>query len=266
MKRYLVLILALMLTFAFVSCDSNELEPATTEAQTTEAPTEAPTDAPTEAPTEDDVTVPEATEEATTEWQEPEDVPYEPVVNPVMKTNEGKELEGYHANGEFNFEEGDALSVSENNMFIVTNDRMASGKITATFSAPDQHNNDNGIIFGMTNDVYEQYYFWEDGPTYYFLFVSDDATLYLAKVSYNGQPWTELQITAPIPNYKHGDVITISVEFDGEGAIDCYANGEWLINYYDYNWVYGSRYGIRCEVPGVCYTDVLADHSFVYEW
>ena len=105
-----------------------------------------------------------------------------------------------------------------------------------------------------------------DGPTYYFLFVSDDATLYLAKVSDNGNPWTELHITAPIPNYKHGDTVTISVEFDGEGFIDCYVNEEWLISYYDEAWTGGGLYGIRCEVPDVCYTDVIVDHDWVPEY
>ena len=82
-------------------------------------------------------------------------------------------------------------------------------------------------------------------------------TLYLAKASFNGQAWTELSITnAPIPGYNHGDQITISVEFDGEGCIDCYANGEWLISHYDWDFIEeGVRYGIRCEVPGVSYTD-----------
>ena len=118
----------------------------------------------------------------------------------------------------------------------------------------------------MTEDDYRQYYFWEDGPTYYFLFVSDDANLYLAKASDNGHPWTELHISSPIPNYKHGDTITISVEFDGEGFIDCYANEEWLISYYDDAWTGGGIYGIRCEVPEVCYTDVIVDHDWVPEW
>ena len=70
----------------------------------------------------------------------------------------------------------------------------------------------------------------------------------------------------PIPNYKHGDTVTISVEFDGEGFIDCYANEEWLISYYDDNWTGGQRYGIRCEVPDVCYTSVIVDHEWEAEW
>jgi hypothetical protein len=279
MKRILALLLALlMVTLVAVSCDTKDPTPETTDAVTTaepetEAPTEAPTEEPTEAPTEEpteapteegDVTVPPA-EETSEEWTEPEDVPYTAIDIPIISGVKDKTPHGYNAAGEFSFEYGDAVSVTDNNMFIVTNDRLPKGKITATFQAPDQHNNDNGIVFGMIDDEYEQYYFWEDGPTYYFLFVSDDATLYLAKVSDNGAPWTELQIV-PIPNYKHGDTVTISVEFDGEGFIDCYANEEWLISYYDDNWSGGARYGIRCEVPDVCYTNVIADHDWVPEW
>ena len=207
-----------------------------------------------------------ASESTTEEETEPEDVPYEVLQSPVITTADKKEIRGYNASGEFIFTGGDAQSTTGNNMFIVTNDRLPKGKITATFSAPEQHNNDNGIIFGMVEDTEKQYFFWEDGPTYYFLFVSDDATLYLAKVSYNGNPWTELQITAPIPYYAHGDVITISVEFDGEGFIDCYANGEWLISYYDEDWSGGDRYGIRCEVPEVCYNEVIVDYEYDPEW
>lgn len=280
MKRFFLLLLALaLITVAAASCDSKDPAPETTDEVTTaapetEAPTEVPTEAPTEtpteapeteAPTEEDVTVPPADEETTEEWTEPEDAPYTVIDIPVISGVKDKVLHGYNASGEFSFDYGDALSVSDNNMFIVTNDRLPKGKLTATFAAPDQHNNDNGIVFGMMEDEYEQYYFWEDGPTYYFLFVSDDANLYLAKASDNGQPWTELQIV-PIPNYKHGDTVTISVEFDGEGFIDCYANEEWLISYYDDNWTGGGRYGIRCEVPDVCYTNVVVDHDWEGEW
>ena len=278
MKRTLILMLVTLLALSLVACDKGTTDTDTTAATeeiTTAAPTEAPTEEDTteepaedttEAPTEEEVTLPPEEEVTTDAWSEPEDAPYDRLLNPVISSKNTNEIYGYNASGEFSFDEGDALSTTENNMFIVTNDRMAKGKITATFSAPEQNINDNGIIFGMTEDTDEQYFFWEDGPTYYFLFVSDDCTLYLAKVSYNGQPWTEIKVTAPIPNYKHGDVITISVEFDGEGFIDCYANDELLIMEFDDAWSGGSRYGIRCEVPGVVYTDVIADHEWVPEW
>ena len=271
MKRILVFLLALVMATAFVCCDSNAPETTTTEADaTTQAPetTEEPTtEAPAQTENEEDITIPGTTEEPTEAWTDPEDVPYEPVEIPVIEPSNGKILEGYHASGAFDLENACALSTSNNNMFIVTNDRMASGKITATFEAPAQYNNDNGIIFGMQEDYNEQYYFWEDGPIYYFLFVSDDANLYLAKVAYDGNAWTELQVTnAHIPDYEHGDMITISVEFDGEGSIDCYANGECLIFYWDDDWSGGSRYGIRCEVPGVLYSEVVADHTWVPDW
>ena len=278
MKRTLILMLVTLIALSLVACDMGTTDTDTTAATeeiTTAAPTEAPTEEDTteepaedttEAPTEEEVTLPPEEEVTTDAWSEPEDAPYDRLLNPVISSKNTNEIYGYNASGEFSFDEGDALSTTENNMFIVTNDRMAKGKITATFSAPEQNINDNGIIFGMTEDTDEQYFFWEDGPTYYFLFVSDDCTLYLAKVSFNGQAWTELKVTAPIANYKHGDVITISVEFDGEGFIDCYANDEWLISVYDDAWSGGSRYGIRCEVPGVVYTDVIADHEWVPEW
>ncbi len=285
MKRILFLLLALVvITAVAVSCDPKDpatettgnvttAEPAT-EAPTDETPTEAPTDEQTtEAPTDDEeATLPsesegdgeDATEE---EWTEPEDVPYDAIDAPIVNTGTDKVVHGYNANGEFSFEYGDALSNSNNNMFIVTNDRLPHGKITATFTAPEQYQNDNGIVFGMVDDEYEQYYFWEDGPTYYFLFVSDDCNLYLAKVGYNGLAWTVLYITqTPIPNYKHGDTITISVEFDGEGFIDCYANDEMLITRFDIDWTGGARYGLRCEVPGVIYSDFIVDHEWTPEY
>ena len=316
MKRFMILLMAVVLSAALTACNNDNADTDTTVAPeataeattvaTTEATTEAPTEeSTTEAPaaeatteepavevtteaateevvtdtsteeataedateidTEEEITLPPA-EETTEEETEPEDVPYEVLQSPVITTADKKEIRGYNASGEFIFTGGDAQSTTGNNMFIVTNDRLPKGKITATFSAPEQHNNDNGIIFGMVEDTEKQYFFWEDGPTYYFLFVSDDATLYLAKVSYNGNPWTELQITAPIPYYAHGDVITISVEFDGEGFIDCYANGEWLISYYDEDWSGGDRYGIRCEVPEVCYNEVIVDYEYDPEW
>lgn len=291
MKRFWILGLATMLLLAFTACDKGSpntdtsadvevttqtladdvtTEEVTTEALTEEATTEVTTEAvtaeaTTEALTEEEITLPPA-EETTEEETEPEDVPYEAVENPAITPTTEKKILGYNASGEFSFAEGGALSTTENNMFIVTNDRLAKGEITATFMAPEQYVNDNGIIFGMADDTEEQYFFWEDGPTYYFLFVSDDATLYLAKVSDDGRPWTELQITGPIPNYSHGDVITISVEFDGEGFIDCYANGEWMISYYDDNWSGGDRYGIRCEVPGVYYNEVIVDYEYDPDW
>jgi hypothetical protein len=248
MKRFLVLMMAIVMTATFVCCDSN----------TPEASTNAP-EITTEEVTTEDITIPVQTTETETET---EDLPYDAVDIPVIDALNDKALHGYHVSGEFELTDAHALSKGDNNMFIVTNDKMTSGKITATFKAPAQQNNDNGIVFGMTEDFNDQYYLWEDGPTYYFLFVSDGGTLYLAKVAYGGNPWTELQVTAPIENYKHGDEVTMSVEFDGEGTIDCYVNGECLIYYYDDKWSGGSLYGIRCEVPGVQYSEVIADSSW----
>ena len=55
-------------------------------------------------------------------------------------------------------------------------------------------------------------------------------------------------------------------QWHGEGFMDCYANDEWLITHYDPAWTGGGIYGIRCEVPGVCYTDVTVDRNWTPEW
>ena len=213
--------------------------------------------------TNEELTVPVEETEAVTE-EEVVELPYDVMSIPVASYGD-LELEGYLASGSFTFDDefGCVYSDDVNNMLVVTNDSMTSGKLTATFLSSYGDVNDNGIIFGLEDPVGDQYEFWEDGPAYYFLFVSDIQHLYLAKAGYNGQPWTELYVTPmPIPEYTHGEnEITISVEFDGEGEILCYANDELLIDYYDFDPLKGDNYGIRCEVLGVEYYNVVAEHE-----
>ncbi|MBO5778131.1 MAG: hypothetical protein J6R82_01040 [Clostridia bacterium] len=158
--------------------------------------------------------------------------------------------------------EDEVTSDSGNYMAIFTNDKMSSGKLTATFTGLEGSGaNDNGIVFGMA-DFEEGSFFWEDGPAYYFLFVSDRGSLYLSKVSYNGSPWNVCVDTAEtIEGYVHGDQVTISVEWDGAGSIKCYANGNLMIEYADADPLVGTNYGVRCEVAGVVYHSVVAEHN-----
>ena len=147
-------------------------------------------------------------------------------------------------------------------MFVFTNDTMASGKLTATFTGVEGAPSDSGIVFGMEEDIDEMYWYWEDGPAYYMLFVSDRGSLYLSKVGYQGAAWTVLHDTAdPIPGFVHGQEITISAEFDGTGNIKCYANGELLIEYTDTAPLSGNRYGVRAEIIDVTYSSVVAEHN-----
>lgn len=263
-KLSLALAMILALT-AFVGCNTKEPEKTTdggnntttTVAATTTKATTTTTKTPDSKPTES--------------TPDPTDEPGEQV--DTLKLAGGKcgdlQLEGYEAQGYYVEEDGKMVSDSGNAMFVVTNDRMASGKLTATFtSLAGSDANDNGIVFGMgenLGDEYEDNFFWEDPsvtPTYYFLFVSDASTLYLAKVA-DGKAWTVLMNTEgkQIAGYTHGTTITIRVEFDGQGHIQCYANDELMIDYTDANPLTGDRYGIRCEVPGVVYESVIAEHS-----
>ncbi|MBQ8382325.1 MAG: hypothetical protein IJX47_03870 [Clostridia bacterium] len=170
---------------------------------------------------------------------------------------EGYEAEGYWDDGAVT----DGLD-GGHAMFIFTNDTMASGKLTATFTGVEGSPSDSGIVFGMEEDIDEMYWFWENGPAYYMLFVADAGTLYLSKVSYNGVSWTICQITAdPIPGFVHGQEVTITAEFDGAGNIKGYANGELLIEYTDPAPLTGNRYGVRAEIIGVAYSSVVAEHN-----
>ncbi len=188
----------------------------------------------------------------------------------VIKLPNGKvgdtDLEGYDVWGAWTTtDDGKLVSESGSSMFVVTNDRMSAGKLTATFTSNgDSAQNDNGIVFGMEDNFDEDsFWYWEDPintPRYYFLFISDAGTLYLAKVAC-GTAWTELAQSQVIIGYAHGGTVTVSVEFDGNGTIKCYANDELQFEYQDTNGPTGSRYGVRCEVTDVVYHNVVAEHA-----
>ena len=266
MKNFLAFALvSLMVLAAFAACDQGEenTPDTTTDAITTQAPE---TEKETEKETEPETTAAPETTVAEESTLNELGLPFEIIDVPVGYAN-GIELRGYNASGAFYYDEelNCLYSDSDNNMLVVTNDQMEAGTLTATFLSAPGYVNDNGIIFGLeeipTNP--EEYYFWEFGPAYYFLFICDAERLYLAKAGYNDTAWTELYVTdEPVTDYTHGETnITITVEFDGEGTIKCYANGELLIDYYDEDPIRGSYYGVRCEVFGVEYYNIQAEHD-----
>ncbi len=268
MKKILMLLLAaILVTMPLVACDKGEQTPAETTAAQTDAPTEETTEEPTVPEVTEEITTAEETTEATEESTLNElGLPFEIFDVPVGYVN-GQPMRGYNASGCFVYDEelNCLWADGDDNMMVVTNDTMAAGTLSATFCSSPGYINDNGIIFGLeeipTED--EGYYFWEFGPAYYFLFISDAQHLYLAKAGFNGEAWTELEVTAsPVTDYMHGETnITITVEFDGQGTIKCYANGELLIDYYDSEPIQGTYYGVRCEVFGVEYYNIQATHD-----
>lgn len=262
MKRIFTILLAsMMLLGMLVACDEGTPEETTPEA-TSEQPTEAPTVP--EQDDSDDQTTPEETTEPEETTLNELGLPFEIIDIPVGYSGT-KMLRGYNASGAFYYDQelNSLYSDSDDNMIIVTNDTMSAGTLTATLFSPPGFINDNGIIFGLEESMEDEYYFWEFGPAYYFLFISDASRLYLAKAGYNGQAWTELYVTdEPVTDYVHGETpITITVDFDGQGSIKCYANGELLIDYVDQEPLTGDRYGVRCEVFGVEYYNIQATHD-----
>ncbi|MGM9637065.1 MAG: hypothetical protein ACI3YK_03660 [Eubacteriales bacterium] len=260
----LAMILALT---AFAGCNNDEPASTTTGDSSTTSATTTSSATTTTAPSSSA----NPTEAAPSSEEEEED-PRE--IMPLVCGKSGDlALEGYEANGYWIEEDGKMICDYGNppvgSMFVVTNDTMSAGTLEATFtSVADSTQNDNGIVFCIGENVGEDSYynyFWEDPsytPPYYFLFVSDASTLYLAKVA-SGVAWTVLANAEgqEIPGYAHGLSVTIKVEFDGQGHIQCYANDLLIIDYQDPNPLTGDRYGIRAEVAGVSYESVIATHD-----
>ncbi len=250
MKKTLALVLAGLLAMtALVSCTEEPAE--TTPAATTTTPAATTT---TKAPPPIIPPVTGGDETVPPEEEYVYDFPNAKAGDTALKA---VEVSGY------GLYEDEVTSDSGNYMAIFTNDKMSSGKLTATFTGlAGSDANDNGIVFGMA-DFEEGSFFWEAGaPTYYFLFVSDRGSLYLSKVAYQGNNWTVCVDTAEtIEGYVHGDQVTITAEWDGAGNIKCYANGTLMIEYADADPLVGTNYGVRCEVAGVVYHSVVAEHN-----
>ncbi len=250
MKK-LSLVLALVLALGtFASCSGEE-------ATTTVGDPAATTPAAATTTAAPKITLPPITDdEPDTDEPGTNELPYDVEAFPNAKSGE-LALEGYEAQGYFE----NGVNTDGWGMFIFTNDTMESGKLTATCTGVAGSPSDSGIVFGIEEDVNELYWFWENGPAYYFLFMSDGGFLYLAKVSYNGNPWTVLETTQPIPGFEHGQEFTISAEFDGAGNIKGYVNGELLIEYTDTAPLTGNRYGVRAEISDFSYSNVTAEHN-----
>ncbi|MGM9680463.1 MAG: hypothetical protein ACI3XR_03050 [Eubacteriales bacterium] len=261
--------LALALIFAltaFAGCNNEEPASTTTNGGTTTSAATTTTSTTTttkpSAPDSDEPSAPTSEEEDEDQLD-------------IMELAGGKsgdlQLEGYEANGYWIEEDGkmvcDYGNPPNGSLFVVTNDRMSAGTLEATYTTlAGSDQNDNGIVFGIEENLGEESYynyFWESPditPAYYFLFSSDAGTLYLAKVAY-GVAWTVIDSGSSIEGYTHGCTITIKVEFDGQGHIQCYANDLLMIDYQDPNPLTGDRYGIRAEVAGVAYESVIATHD-----
>ncbi|MGM9647897.1 MAG: hypothetical protein ACI3YH_07190 [Eubacteriales bacterium] len=252
MKK-LSLVLALVLAMGtLASCSGETADSTTAGGDTTTAPTTT-----VATTTGGQVTIPPIVTDPPDTNEDPSDLPYDIEAFPNATCGD-LALEGYEVWGYWE----DGVNTDGHGMFVFTNDTMASGKLTATFTGVTGSPSDSGIVFGMEEVADETYWYWEDGPAYYMLFVADAGTLYLSKVSYQGNPWTVCQITAdPIPGFVHGQQVTITAEFDGAGNIKGYANGELLIDYTDPSPLSGNRYGVRAEITDVAYSSVVAEHS-----
>jgi len=150
---------------------------------------------------------------------------------------------------------GALVSGSNDSLFLVNNDTMTSGKITATFDRTSNTASHDGIVFGATGT---DTYFWEGGARYYFLFFTG-TEMVLAKTG-NGLGWNTVK-RASTANMWSANTITFSVEFNEEGEINCYVGDTLLISVVDNEPLSGGRYGVRSKLANIKWTSLTAEHS-----
>ncbi|MBQ2686491.1 MAG: hypothetical protein IJF55_02010 [Clostridia bacterium] len=130
------------------------------------------------------------------------------------------------------------------------------GEYSATIKGlADSAQLDAALIFCAKDNV-EGLGYWENDASYYALFVNDGKNLGLARMDNGWKGWLK---EAAIPNYSHGDEVTVKAVVSADGKIDCYANGELLFTVeVGADALYGTGYGVRAKVAGVTFTNVVA--------
>ena len=179
---------------------------------------------------------------------------------PVAKSGD-KIVTGVTANGEWSVTDEAVTATGQNNMFVITNDSVEAGKVTATIDRTTATSTGHdGIIFCASEGSNK---FWESEiGSYYFLFVEGgNGKLGLVKGGKHHGNWNSnaFKERYEIPEEDRTGVYTISAEWDCTGTIKCYLNGELVMTHTDSNPLSGSRYGMRAASVGVSYTSVVAE-------
>lgn len=149
-----------------------------------------------------------------------------------------------------------------NGCIFIFDDEMPIGRLEVEMSRADADKGCEGIVFALTKNV-DNMNFWENGAQYYFLFIDENLNFRLAKCG-DGIGWYE----APGCNVPSGlasiaDGVTIAAEWDNEGHVKCYLNGELKVDYTDDGAKpipSGSLYGVRAQKDSTTYTSIVAGY------
>jgi hypothetical protein len=250
-----------MLALTLVSCGGDEESSAASKAQS-----QATTSTASKADEASKATSEEASE-AESEAASEESEESEELINgfPAEECVEWNDTIFHIGSGNFELNSlGHIETTGKDNIVVAMDETFTTGKISVELVANggEEADNDNGFIFGLEENDLE--YFWELGRSYYFLFVSDNCSLYLAKVAYNDQPWTELKsviLSEAGITYSHGATIKISAEVLEGGIINCYANDELVFSYEDSEPLTGTGYGLRGEWEGVSWKSITVEKN-----
>ena len=182
---------------------------------------------------------------------------FEKITYSVAVDGEGNRLNPHFVNGIIWDEENGAIKVPAGSAFnfLLFDDTLKTNRVEATFVIGDNTNSDqdhrNGIVFGFTDidgDLTTTSN-WDTDISYYWAFVNDWGHLQLWEMGaydawgagFTGGPSVDLKATYGIDVTKG---VTLAAEWDDEGHVKVYANGNLVFDVVDSTPITGDYYGI----------------------
>lgn len=155
----------------------------------------------------------------------------------------------------FTFENGELyLADDKDQGYLIFDNKLNANRLEATMvrdSEDGKGAGDSGLVFCLTDNT--NYNFWEQNVGFYVLFIDAGNKIYFARCGSLAGGWKPIWSTAeqertPIDATKY-DIkkgITIAAEWEADGTLRAYINGDLVIETKDPNGLLeGELYGIR---------------------
>lgn len=145
-------------------------------------------------------------------------------------------------------DDGEKQTSTQANSLMVNNNLVLKNGTLSVNLKPNA-NGDNGVIFGLSENYAPD--LWEANSSYYFFFISQHGTAYLAKVD-NGA-WKVLAEQSLCARYSATKTYPVRVIKSGNN-IKCYIEDVLYITYDDAIPLTGEKVGLRAQNSGVEFT------------
>ncbi len=147
------------------------------------------------------------------------------------------------------------VSGQTDSMAVIDSAPFPYGTISCTVKTSTE--TDSGLVFGLSGNGYD--YFWEQGVSYYFFFLSREGKAYLGKV--NGG-WNIVKIVDY--SFTADRAYRMKVVYRN-ARIWCFINDELMFAVKDHMPLNGTGCGIRTGMPGVTFGDIQVTNNYVFE-